>query len=99
MTEADPLVRLKQTGRNDPCPCGSGKKYKKCHLREDEDAEHKHRLEEEKTRAATPPEEPEDEARPGQESKAKPRSGPGQAPTRPEVSKQTLLPFRAQRSK
>jgi preprotein translocase subunit SecA len=20
-----------QTGRNDPCPCGSGKKYKKCH--------------------------------------------------------------------
>jgi len=19
-----------QTGRNDPCPCGSGKKYKKC---------------------------------------------------------------------
>ncbi len=23
-------------GRNDPCWCGSGKKYKKCHLREDE---------------------------------------------------------------
>lgn len=21
-----------RTGRNDPCPCGSGKKYKKCHL-------------------------------------------------------------------
>jgi len=21
-----------KTGRNDPCPCGSGKKYKKCHL-------------------------------------------------------------------
>jgi uncharacterized protein YecA (UPF0149 family) len=20
-----------QAGRNDPCPCGSGKKYKKCH--------------------------------------------------------------------
>lgn len=19
-------------GRNDPCPCGSGQKYKKCHL-------------------------------------------------------------------
>jgi hypothetical protein len=19
-------------GRNDPCPCGSGKKYKRCHL-------------------------------------------------------------------
>jgi uncharacterized protein len=24
-----PVVRVK-TGRNDPCPCGSGKKYKKC---------------------------------------------------------------------
>lgn len=22
---------LKDVGRNDPCPCGSGKKYKKCH--------------------------------------------------------------------
>jgi SEC-C motif-containing protein len=21
-------------GRNDPCPCGSGKKYKKCHGKE-----------------------------------------------------------------
>ena len=20
-----------QPGRNDPCPCGSGRKYKKCH--------------------------------------------------------------------
>jgi SEC-C motif-containing protein len=23
-------VSLARTGRNDPCPCGSGKKYKKC---------------------------------------------------------------------
>lgn len=30
--------RLADTGRNDTCPCGSGKKYKKCHLREDEEA-------------------------------------------------------------
>lgn len=22
---------LKTIGRNDPCPCGSGKKFKKCH--------------------------------------------------------------------
>lgn len=22
---------LKDVGRNDPCPCDSGKKYKKCH--------------------------------------------------------------------
>ncbi len=23
---------MKKVGRNDPCPCGSGKKYKNCHL-------------------------------------------------------------------
>ncbi|MBM3706477.1 MAG: hypothetical protein FJW66_08135, partial [Actinobacteria bacterium] len=23
-------VRVQKVGRNDPCPCGSGKKYKKC---------------------------------------------------------------------
>lgn len=25
-----PIVKGKEPGRNDPCPCGSGKKYKKC---------------------------------------------------------------------
>jgi preprotein translocase subunit SecA len=24
--------RQKKVGRNDPCPCGSGKKFKRCHL-------------------------------------------------------------------
>jgi uncharacterized protein YecA (UPF0149 family) len=24
-------VTAEKVGRNDPCPCGSGKKYKKCH--------------------------------------------------------------------
>ncbi len=27
---AQPVKKGKKTGRNDPCPCGSGKKYKKC---------------------------------------------------------------------
>jgi preprotein translocase subunit SecA len=27
--------RQKKPGRNDPCWCGSGKKYKNCHLRQD----------------------------------------------------------------
>ena len=26
-----PFVRGQKVGRNDPCPCGSGKKYKQCH--------------------------------------------------------------------
>jgi tetratricopeptide (TPR) repeat protein len=31
-------TRVTETGRNDACPCGSGKKYKKCHLAEDQAA-------------------------------------------------------------
>lgn len=26
-----PIIKKQSVGRNDPCPCGSGKKYKKCH--------------------------------------------------------------------
>ena len=29
-------VRVKKIGDNDPCPCGSGKKYKKCCKGKDE---------------------------------------------------------------
>ena len=28
---AEPIKNGERVGRNDPCPCGSGKKYKKCH--------------------------------------------------------------------
>ena len=31
---AQPFVHgAPKTGRNDPCPCGSGKKFKQCHMR------------------------------------------------------------------
>jgi preprotein translocase subunit SecA len=30
-TAVQQVVRGDKVGRNDPCPCGSGKKYKKCH--------------------------------------------------------------------
>jgi uncharacterized protein YecA (UPF0149 family) len=30
MAERGGLQRTEKVGRNDPCPCGSGKKYKKC---------------------------------------------------------------------
>ena len=29
--KVEPIKADKAPGRNDPCPCGSGKKYKKCH--------------------------------------------------------------------
>jgi preprotein translocase subunit SecA len=31
--EQDPASVVPKVGRNDPCPCGSGKKYKQCHGR------------------------------------------------------------------
>jgi len=42
-------------GRNDPCHCGSGKKYKQCHLEKDEAARRKARAKEE-ARAEKAPE-------------------------------------------
>ncbi len=34
ISTAEPMVRTSEkTGRNEPCPCGSGKKYKKCCLK------------------------------------------------------------------
>ncbi len=30
-----PVIRVRKVGRNDPCPCGSGKKYKNCCGRND----------------------------------------------------------------
>ncbi|MCS5606825.1 MAG: YchJ family protein [Alphaproteobacteria bacterium] len=30
MNPKAPTVRLQKVGRNEPCPCGSGKKHKKC---------------------------------------------------------------------
>ena len=34
--QSQPARSGKTTGRNDPCWCGSGKKYKQCHMRSDE---------------------------------------------------------------
>ena len=46
-----PLPRyVKKIGRNEPCPCGSGKKYKDCHAHEGEVFLHKLAHEEEKKR-------------------------------------------------
>ncbi len=30
-SERNPASKIPKVGRNEPCPCGSGKKYKKCH--------------------------------------------------------------------
>jgi uncharacterized protein YecA (UPF0149 family) len=33
MAAEDARRALQAAGRNDPCPCGSGRKYKQCHGR------------------------------------------------------------------
>ena len=33
-----PVLRARAPGRNDPCPCGSGRKYKHCHMLKDKAA-------------------------------------------------------------
>lgn len=44
---------VKQVGRNEPCPCGSGKKYKQCHAGEGE--EFLQKLADDEARANRPP--------------------------------------------
>ena len=36
---ATQVAAVPKVGRNDPCPCGSGKKYKKCHGKDEENVE------------------------------------------------------------
>jgi len=56
-------------GRNDPCHCGSGKKYKQCHLAADEAKERAARA---KAAAAAPPKgEVDGEAAPAQAARPK----------------------------
>ncbi len=101
MTEAVFLQRLGNTGRNDPCPCGSGKKYKRCHLREDEEAEREFLAEQEKARVDSAVEASDGEAQPDSEPKTKSRQAEAKPSPRPETgkgSKQSIHPRRSGRS-
>ena len=44
-----------RTGRNAPCPCGSGRKYKVCCLRANREAEHARYLEQQAALAEAQP--------------------------------------------
>lgn len=82
-----------KTGRNDPCHCGSGEKYKKCCIHKDEaarSAELAAKAAEAAAQAAAREAEGEDEgdqarmagakARGADTGSAKPKTGPGAAP-------------------
>ncbi len=65
-----PTNPKKAPGRNDPCHCGSGKKYKQCHLDQDEAAARAARAAAlaEAEKNAPPPEPPKDGEKPGLKS-------------------------------
>jgi hypothetical protein len=49
-SNAPPPRHIAKVGRNQPCPCGSGRKYKECHEREGSSFLEKLAREEEKQR-------------------------------------------------
>ncbi len=61
-------------GRNAPCPCGSGKKYKHCCLVKDEEAD---RVARERKASAAPPVDP------AEDVPAKPATPPPRATSQP----------------
>lgn len=65
---------MAEQGRNDPCPCGSGKKYKKCCLVKDEaDARAARATAEAERQEAADEQEPAAEDTPEPESKPTPK--------------------------
>ncbi len=69
-------------GRNEPCHCGSGKKYKQCCLRKDEDADREAREKEAKKAAAKAKREAKKAAEEG-EPEAASEQTPGKGPANP----------------
>ena len=56
------MTDVKTLGRNEPCHCGSGKKYKQCHLAKDEQAAREARQQAQADAPAAPAEESEAKA-------------------------------------
>ncbi|MEO8499718.1 MAG: SEC-C metal-binding domain-containing protein [Vicinamibacteria bacterium] len=69
-----PIPPKKAPGRNDPCHCGSGKKYKQCHLEKDEQAARDARATAtaEAEKNAPPAETPKEDEKPAVKSHDKP---------------------------
>lgn len=91
-----------KVGRNDPCHCGSGLKYKKCHLAKDE-ADHNAALAAQRAAAAAaaaaateaaPEGEPAEEAA-AQRANAAPRANAAASRAQPQVARQGVPRRRA----
>lgn len=71
-----PVVKAPSPNRNDPCSCGSGKKYKKCCMGRDEAKEHDVSEKQWQQNAALAKEKAEKKAKEAPASGAKPASAP-----------------------
>jgi len=67
-------TETKRPGRNEPCHCGSGKKYKHCCLSKDENADREERAQQVKTEQPSPP--PEHEPAPRTTRQRRPAEQP-----------------------
>jgi len=72
---------MEKLGRNDPCPCGSGKKYKQCCLAKDEAKERAARAKAAAEAAAAAPAEPAGKADDRRAARPAPYSAKGRANT------------------
>jgi hypothetical protein len=79
VTESDKKI----LGRNDPCHCGSGKKYKACHLSQDEAAERELRAKQQEAQAKDKPAEAEATDAAATAERAHPREQPRHATPQP----------------
>ena len=92
MSEQNYLERLKNTGRNDACPCGSGKKYKKCHLPQDEAKKHEEYLkQEEELKKANEAKQENDEKKTKEHKDDKIKHAAMNTPSHPKSSPKTKL--------
>ncbi len=103
MEAIENILTRHKTGRNDDCPCGSGKKYKKCHLQTDDGAVSAHLKGQAEARAKEAPQEdhsghehgPNGEHLYDKPTRPAQHSGPGGAPRIPIVSKPVTTPRKA----
>jgi hypothetical protein len=72
---------MSKLGRNDPCPCGSGKKYKQCCLAKDEAKEREARTKAAEEAAAAAPAEPAEKTDERRTPRPAPYSARGRANT------------------
>ena len=77
-----PEPTRRDLGRNDPCHCGSGRKYKQCHLGKDEEAERSARAKDVAQAPETPAEAPKRRRLP----RSTRRGSPGRARRTPAAS-------------